>query len=93
MDFSSVDIPCGGEDKQAATAVNPEKPPQPGSQDRWKGNKFQPLRGGFKNIIWIRSWGNPSLQMTPFVGPFSQMTSLVPNVTRLNMPFMSKEVW
>ena len=48
MDYSSVDIPCGGEDKQAATAVNPEKPPQPGSQDRWKGNKFEPPRGGFK---------------------------------------------
>ena len=62
MDYSSVDIPCGGEDKQAATAVNPEKPPQPelGSQDRTGGqetNSSQPPRGGFKNKIWIRSWG------------------------------------
>ena len=32
MDYSSVDIPCGGEDKQAATAVNPEEPPKPDIQ-------------------------------------------------------------
>ena len=29
-DFSDVDIPCGGGDKQAATAVKPKIPPPPG---------------------------------------------------------------
>ena len=45
--------------------------------------------GRYQKYKWIRSGGNSSLQMTHFV-PFSQMTSLVPNLTSLNMPFMAK---
>ena len=54
-----MNIPCGGGDKQAATAVNPELPPPIGGAGRRK--QIQPTlegseqQGGYKNEMWIRS--------------------------------------